>query len=1354
MPSPLQGDANRQAVDPIGGVLYQIWQSVFAWITLEGSEVLYLEGAEDFDIVDAAQATAVQVRRTAAPITLGLKKIIEVIVQFWALRKANPAKRVAFRYLTTSEPGYESGSPFGAGMRGLDVWEGCKKDPKMVESVMAFLLNRDDLQGELRLFLQEAPPEQVLGELIMPIAWVMGQRDTNDLQNAISDILIVRGEDLGVQPYEVPSIAARLFQEVCNTVIRSQIDERVLTRSHFLKIFEQATSVSVSRSKIQRIEITVNALARSLSQIPEGVTFVEGALPMQSPPSVASDILERNELVESAKANLERLNLYLLSGGAGTGKTTIAAQIAESWQRKVVWMTLRGLSSESVAVGIRRLTAAITRTAQKCLIVMDDIDFLPASFQRFEPQLASLLLVAQERGASILFSSQRPFPRQFSRRFNTTPEHILRVPMLSGQEIREYCAQQGCPATESDMVAANILVRTRGHPTLVHALLKQFVLNQWSGVPDYFSTDYAEVLNAERGDARQLLSGLPEPARELLYRLSLIEDRFRRDHALKIGELEPAIAFPGDRFDQVVGPWIEPLGSGYHQISPLLSGEAEHIWSVDKCRKFHEAIAEALLTSEPRTVIEANTVLRHAWKARSLRNLYRICGSLSIADSEVVRSAFGIMVWFATISLDVGDVLLEEDPQLSGMLRSLQYRIARQADERLAEMVLSAWRVETEKREANPIERFILSVNLTVLSAGSLPPSQLLSSLETIQAIENTNLGIVQTMERGLEREAAEERAWNTSSLFEIAAVCALSRYKDVQEFEALIAALLMASEPLRMRVLRALAKSRITSTLLVDRIWMTEAEKGNPDWRCCLKAFGEALTVFANWNQPYLVDTLIRGVVVIKDEYLGRTAEALEELDHLTAEYKRDSGLLRTARITALSSLGRWHEVIAVAQDSVSLWEADLDILQIHDVLSLRSAAVAASNLRDWKVAAELFERAYTFTQKKQGHTALGLGLRADAAFARWNAGAREGWIQGFSALLEDLEAFAAQERNKSDAFRLRKLVGVCFLWILAGYESKWLKTAYEPPAGACSKIDVAEELYKLPDNLWWILTQIDYYLEAKSGIEREVGGRLDQSPFPAVAPMFCHQLIQRSLKAGALEGLPEQVSRYADACSKVALRAAILSHQVAPVPTFSLEVLLGSENSPFGKCLFSIAMLRIADSDDKLSSTFASWREFCRTQSEYAKLLAWMAAAQERLALSASASERMLFDPVADFWSERIPAAINLTRVEDASASQLLVGQLAIVQYLHEVPWISDIAPGLAELFVNGWRRQLRFRGQFSLPTVTIPDLEKACSIPDHDGLVKAAKIVHVASRATNARLSAELNELLGRLASNPLR
>jgi hypothetical protein len=78
----LAGDPRRQAVPSIRGTVYQAWQSIDAWLRLtDESAVIYLEGAEDFDIVrDTGTAVSAQIRNTSGPISLGSQKAQEALV--------------------------------------------------------------------------------------------------------------------------------------------------------------------------------------------------------------------------------------------------------------------------------------------------------------------------------------------------------------------------------------------------------------------------------------------------------------------------------------------------------------------------------------------------------------------------------------------------------------------------------------------------------------------------------------------------------------------------------------------------------------------------------------------------------------------------------------------------------------------------------------------------------------------------------------------------------------------------------------------------------------------------------------------------------------------------------------------------------------------------------------------------------------------------------------------------------------------------------------------------------------------------------------------------------------------------
>jgi len=60
----LVGVPERQASDSLRGYYYQIWRSVFAWVKLKDEEVLFLEGAEDFEVGAGGDVEAAQVKDT------------------------------------------------------------------------------------------------------------------------------------------------------------------------------------------------------------------------------------------------------------------------------------------------------------------------------------------------------------------------------------------------------------------------------------------------------------------------------------------------------------------------------------------------------------------------------------------------------------------------------------------------------------------------------------------------------------------------------------------------------------------------------------------------------------------------------------------------------------------------------------------------------------------------------------------------------------------------------------------------------------------------------------------------------------------------------------------------------------------------------------------------------------------------------------------------------------------------------------------------------------------------------------------------------------------------------------------
>jgi len=86
------------------GYMYQVLTSVLAWIGLADNQVLYLEGAEDLDLIQENAATAIQVKDTAGTgnITLRTPGVIAAIAHYWAHRRRNAARHLDERARTRS----------------------------------------------------------------------------------------------------------------------------------------------------------------------------------------------------------------------------------------------------------------------------------------------------------------------------------------------------------------------------------------------------------------------------------------------------------------------------------------------------------------------------------------------------------------------------------------------------------------------------------------------------------------------------------------------------------------------------------------------------------------------------------------------------------------------------------------------------------------------------------------------------------------------------------------------------------------------------------------------------------------------------------------------------------------------------------------------------------------------------------------------------------------------------------------------------------------------------------------------------------------------------------------------------
>src|SRR5215213_9694514 len=247
---PLQSDPKRQAMPSLRGFEYQIWQSVLQWVTLKPEQVLFLEGAEDFDLVSSGHAETVQVKDTAASgtVTLNSLAVIEAIVHFWEHHINNPSHVVLFRFLTSSCRGMERSNSFG-GVRGLDHWDHCKHPDSTLAELRAFLLTKDGLPPGLTDFISNASASELRERLIRRITWDTGQGDHATIKEVIRRRVIGIGANLfSVPPYEAEKVVPHLFTHAFE-VARDKSARR-LDVTDFLELLQTHSTIRIGRSAL------------------------------------------------------------------------------------------------------------------------------------------------------------------------------------------------------------------------------------------------------------------------------------------------------------------------------------------------------------------------------------------------------------------------------------------------------------------------------------------------------------------------------------------------------------------------------------------------------------------------------------------------------------------------------------------------------------------------------------------------------------------------------------------------------------------------------------------------------------------------------------------------------------------------------------------------------------------------------------------------------------------------------------------------------------------------------------------------------------------------------------------------
>jgi hypothetical protein len=1341
---PLRGDSRRRANAAIRGFMYQFWRTVEAWIELEPDDLLFVEGAEDFDQVRGDQATAVQVKDTRASgsLTLGNAKTLATLGRFWKLKQDNRGVEVRFKFITTAEPGSEKAG-FG-GQKAVETWDLCRQSPlstssEQVEAIRRFLLQQDSLDDELKLFARAASTDEIKRQLIDPVEWLFSQPPLEGIEDRVVGELVKLGESQGLTVADARTLAQKLYAEVEKAAIAKA--PQALTFLQFRELLDRAANVELPRESLRLLRGDVDVIERMLA---EAIASGGGSLPQLitapvafAPPVPGRHLWRREPLIERVRLALAG-GLVYVDGSAGMGKTTLLRQAIED-NGIVLWVELRGQSTREVTDKCRLLTQVVRKGGRGIVVVLDDLN--PEDDPReVEQSLSHLAATIREGGGALGITAYRPAGPRLISILGLEQESQINVPHFEETEARAFLSAEGCPEERVHSLGRVIWLNTGGHSQLVAARVNAL---RTTGFPP---ADIGDILEQpkEIQDARTeaiatVRSVLSEDARRLLYRLSLAIPYFKRSHALRIGAAGASIGSGGEAFEELVGPWLEQPSPGYYRVSALMSKAAYQMLPQDEVVRLHGDIATALLAEKVMTPNEFGGVVIHALAGAADAQLAIAAKLFLTASSKVKKMLAPEVSWIAGARLEPETV-----PGLTRgarqFMKLFQFEVAGiVAPERLEAMATSMekdFTTDTDDLTETLPRMLFLAKRLLQIELPMAPARVVADVLEVERLASMAGEWKASGLRKPYRRVAANATGSKLPAMF---SPVLIPRVRTAESIRALAQALDALTERDRKRLLERFKTDDGDLRVLFLGPWVSTKRDDDAAWRDYADALDQALAAGRRWQHYPWMRAAARARSAVLDEMLGRREEAETLVVDVTAEIGTSLSLEDQLAGIAFNHQKN-QEALEIWQRILPIWKADTRLRDAQPMFGARHAAVAAARLGQWRMAAELFDQA----RKRAKHfsmTSWKVGLLADQGYALWRSGDLKAAAKVFRQVTGDLEELPNTPESFAE-YAAQKLIGhtLSALSVPGG--------SLEVRPGMCSDLEPNEAIGQLPPTprvyMWFWL----WHLARKAQdykVAGECADKLRNTPFAFLRGTAARHDVEHCIRSRKLSGVPEAAERVATAMEATRQRTGM--HPGEPDPPGLQGELTDVSVGAYVRPILLAAILRAREIGRDVGALVELWRSMKGTlhpfvANEIDLCLEYSSMGSDQLATvlrngSETAETRSL-------------AAALLVGRTDTSPENALYAHVTLVDRAKSYDTLKETAGGSMDTLVRrDWLRLCERRFLLREPGIHVGAIRQACT-SDAAGWPAAVRIILAAIPATSLEVTESLRVSLRMVAA----
>ena len=249
-PKAPDGNEAREAIDSLGGYVYQLYQSALAWMELTDDEFLFLEVAEDYIVVARDALRGTQIKRTSGAVTINSADIIASIDSFVELQTRNPQLEVHLRHITTSSIGRERSARARLGdTPTLDSWRNVARFGE-VKPLRDILLS-SRISDQAKQYISSLDDDDFRKRFLRRVHFDCGALQSNLFRRQLESKVIKALQERGGTASQAKQCLNSLLVFLLRKTIEPNRDDRAVNRADLESLFENATHVNINRAQLE-----------------------------------------------------------------------------------------------------------------------------------------------------------------------------------------------------------------------------------------------------------------------------------------------------------------------------------------------------------------------------------------------------------------------------------------------------------------------------------------------------------------------------------------------------------------------------------------------------------------------------------------------------------------------------------------------------------------------------------------------------------------------------------------------------------------------------------------------------------------------------------------------------------------------------------------------------------------------------------------------------------------------------------------------------------------------------------------------------------------------------------------------